>query len=171
MILLLILFFLVFISILFAYLMFRARKRFSIPAGKQFYQDLNSNGKILRSTRYGISGKPDMVKRKRHNLIPFEYKSGSSDSPREGHIFQMAAYFLILEENFPKFTVPYGILKYKNRSFIVKNDAHTRDRLLYVIEEMRSQYSEPVRNHRSRIRCLHCSFNEPCEQSLIKQAR
>jgi CRISPR-associated protein Cas4 len=156
------------LSIVSIYVMVQARRRFSIPSGKGFYQDLGSKGKILRSESYGISGKPDMIKRKRHKLIPYEYKSGNSDSPREGHVFQMAAYFLILEENFPRFSVPYGILKYNNTSFVIRNEKRMRERLLYVVEEMRSQYAEPTRNHKSRVRCLRCSFNEICEQSLIK---
>ena len=164
---LLVLFFVLFISIIAIYFLIKAKRRFSIPAGKRIYQDLSSKGRILRSEKYGVSGKPDMIKRKRHKLIPFEYKSGNSDYPREGHVFQMAAYFLILEENYPKYKVPYGILKYNNRAFVLKNDEHTRDRLLYVLNEMRSQYAEPIRNHQSRVRCLHCSFNEICEQSLI----
>lgn len=142
-------------------------KSYAIPRGKEVYQDLSSGGKILRSLNYGISGKPDMIRRKGRTLIPYEYKSTDARRPREGHIFQMVAYFLILEDLYPNMDVPYGVLKYRNEAFRIENIGRNRELLLGIVEDMRSQRGEPVRNHSNSGRCFKCSFNQLCGQKLI----
>ncbi len=145
----------------------RKEKKYAIPRGKEVYQDLSIKGKILRSYNYGISGKPDMVMQKGNTLIPYEYKTTDARRPRDGHIYQMVAYFLILEDLYPERQIPYGVLKYKNEAFRIDNIRENREKLLGVLNEMRSQYGQPERNHDQSGRCFHCSFNEVCQQKLI----
>ena len=87
--------------------------------------------------------------------------------PRDGHIFQMVAYFLILSEMYPNMDIPYGVLKYKNQAFRIDNIPENRSRLLGIVDEMRAQFMEPERNHSNSGRCFKCSFNEVCQQKLI----
>ena len=146
----------------------RSRKRFAIPQGDAVYGDLKAEGRILRSSRYGLTGKPDKVVQNKDLVIPYEYKSTDAVSPREGHMLQMAAYFLILEENFPEEKVEYGILKYKNYAFRIENSESLRQELFHVMKEIRSGTGMTERNHNSRGRCAFCSFRETCSKKLIK---
>ena len=149
----------------------RKRRSFSIPQGDEVYQDIQGKGKVLVSRSLGISGKPDMVMHKGQHIIPYEYKSTDAERPRDGHLYQMFAYFAILEENYPDASIAYGVLKYKNAAFKVHNTRENRLRLLAIIDEMRQIDSEPARNHDNRGKCFRCSFKEICRQSLIKQER
>lgn len=159
----------IFLLLLFLLRSLRWKQRsFSIPAGQEIYEDLQGKGHILRSRELGISGKPDMVVRKGRSIIPYEYKSTDSERPRDGHLFQMFAYFAILEENYPGYAVPYGVLKYRNTAFKVHNTAENRHMLIGVIREMRSVTSEPLRNHSNSGKCFRCAFKDICRQSLIK---
>lgn len=145
----------------------RKEKSYAIPRGKEVYQDLRANGKVLRSVNYGLSGKPDMVMKKGRTLIPYEYKTTDARKPRDGHIYQMVAYFLILEDLYPDMDVPYGVLKYRNEAFRIENIDRNKDLLLRVVSEMRRMHGEPDRNHSNSGRCFRCSFNEICQQKLI----
>ncbi len=145
----------------------KKEKSYAIPKGKEVYEDLETKGKILRSYRYGLSGKPDMIKRKGNMLIPYEYKTTDANIPRDGHIYQMVAYFIILADLYPHLEIPYGVLKYKNQAFRVDNIPENRNRLLRIMDEMRSTRMEPERNHSNSGRCFKCSYNEICQQKLI----
>ncbi len=139
-----------------------------MPSGYPVYGDLRSEGKILRSLKYGITGKPDKVMQGPEGLVPYEYKTTDSTTPREGHMLQMAAYFLILEENFPAANVSHGVLKYRNTAFRIENSSELRMELLNVVERIREGRGMPERNHNSPRRCVFCSFRETCPQKLIK---
>lgn len=139
-----------------------------MPAGNQVYGDLMAEGKIMQSRNFGLSGKPDKVVKNGMNIIPYEYKSTDANTPREGHMLQMAAYFVILEENYPGLNVEYGVLKYKNCAFRIENDPRLRGELFRIMDRMRSNLGEPNRNHDSPRRCVYCSFRETCSQKLIK---
>ncbi|MFG1519675.1 MAG: PD-(D/E)XK nuclease family protein [Thermoplasmataceae archaeon] len=144
------------------------RKRFdSIPSGSMVYGDLHSKGAVLKSRTYRLTGKPDMVIRKGRSLIPYEYKHSDSPSPREGHLLQMGAYFLILEDLNPGFSVPYGVLKYKSTAFRVKNTPDLRGKVLYKSDLIRRTTTEPARNHDNPRKCISCPFKASCDQSLI----
>ncbi len=146
----------------------RSRERFAMPTGDAVYSDLMAEGRILRSQRYGITGKPDKIVQNREGVIPYEYKTTDSQTPREGHMLQMAAYFLILEENYPGLPVSYGVLKYRNSAFRIENSPQLREELFNVVDLMRMSGGMPDRNHESPRRCVYCSFREICPQKLIK---
>lgn len=57
------------------------------------------SGESLVSQRYGIAGKPDQIIMEGGYYIPVELKSSSRPrKPYRGHVLQLAAYCLILEE-------------------------------------------------------------------------
>ena len=139
------------------------------PGSREIYSDLSSGGKVLVSRRYMISGKPDMILKKRDAIIPFEYKTTNADKPRTGHLLQMAAYFLILEENFPGMNIDYGIIEYKKQKFRIKNTVELRRKLLSTLAEMRQFRPGTPRNHHNPGKCFRCSFKDSCLQNLITQ--
>ena len=71
-----------------------------IQDGKIIYSDLNMPAKPLFSKRYRISGKPDYIIKKDGHQIPVEVKTGQYHEPKKNHVFQLAAYCQILEENY-----------------------------------------------------------------------
>ncbi|GEM_PF-1062847 len=148
----------------------RTRARYNIPRGESIYEDMLHGGKILRSTRYGLSGKPDRVIRRGGRLIVYEYKSGNAPTPRDGHVLQLGTYFIILQDLYPELTVSYGIINYRNQAFRIDNTRMLRERVIRVSENIREISSSglvPLRNHGSVAKCLRCPFNDICSQSLI----
>jgi CRISPR-associated exonuclease Cas4 len=148
----------------------RKRRTYSVPAGKKLYGDMLTKGAVLRSEKYRLSGKPDMVTRKGREIIPYEYKSGNADTPRSGHMLQMGAYFLILEDLYPGSRIPYGILKYRNSTFRIENTSRLKSRVLLAAGEIRAVSGIPARNHDSRVRCFRCPYKEVCSQNLTKKS-
>lgn len=146
---------------------FAARSRTVEPDSDPVYNDLSSRGRILLSHRLKITGKPDMILRKGNQIIPMEYKSTRAETPRTGHILQMAAYFAILEENYPDKKIDYGILEYSGKKFEIRNTPVLRGKLVEVLQEMRTVYGIPERKHHNSGKCFRCSFNDSCQQNLI----
>lgn len=145
-------------------------KKYSVPRGTEVYQDMQNSGKVLRSHRWGLTGKPDKIIKKRNRLVVYEYKSSRAEKPRRGHILQMGAYFLILEEVYPQYVMDYGILKYRDHTYRIENSQKLRDDVLKAADMMRNIASVegyPVRNHSNPGRCFKCPFKSNCSQSLI----
>lgn len=154
--------------LLLAFYFNREKKSFAMPVGEPVYSDLRAQGRILRSDRYGLTGKPDRIMQTQEGVVPYEYKTTDSETPREGHMLQMAAYFLILEENYPGTPVSYGVLKYRNTAFRIENSPELRNELFNVMDQIRGSPGIPDRNHGSPRRCVYCSFRDICPQKLIK---
>lgn len=148
-----------------------ARREYGIQDGKVVYSDLDKPAKPLFSRQFGISGKPDyIIKDKDNVLIPVELKSGRAKQPHRGHMLQLAAYCLLIEETYDK-TVPYGILVYGDgKQHLIKFDDALRVDLLSTVEEMRKCWNEghPTRNHSSKGKCSSCLLREDCSNCLAK---
>jgi hypothetical protein len=73
-----------------AFLLFaarRCRRETGIPSGEIFYQDLVGQpfeAKVLRSSRWGISGKPDCLIRTPDGVVPVELKKSNRPPARGG---------------------------------------------------------------------------------------
>lgn len=146
------------------------RMRYSVPAGKDQYSDMESSGKVLRSRRFALTGKPDRIIRRKNKLVVYEFKSTRGSKPRTGHILQMGTYFIILEEMYPDYDVDYGILKYQDHTFRIENTTRLREDVLAIADQIRASSMVPdfpVRNHSNPAKCLRCPFRESCSQSLI----
>ncbi|MEZ4516770.1 MAG: hypothetical protein R3C44_08005 [Chloroflexota bacterium] len=64
--------------------------------------------------------------------------------PWEGQILQLAAYCLLVEENYGV-QPPYGILQYKDRAFAIEYTDELEDDLLLLLDEMRTaSYAEDI---------------------------
>jgi len=151
----------------------RVRRDYGIPEGEVTYSDLDRPARPLFSERYLIAGKPDyIVRNERGELIPVEVKSGNAEEPHRGHILQLAAYCLLIEEVYGS-RVPYGILVYSDgRQHRIEYTEELKRELLSTVSEMRRvlMSGEIERNHESEKRCLSCSFSGVCEMALRRGA-
>jgi hypothetical protein len=71
------------LGVLLFLLAWRARSKTGIPSGEIFYQDLMGQpfqGGVLRSARWGISGKPDCLIRTPEGVVPVELKKSKKAS-------------------------------------------------------------------------------------------
>jgi CRISPR-associated exonuclease Cas4 len=161
--------------LLFAILLFwqsdRQRKEAGLPGGRVIYTDTRAWGEVekpLFSRELGLTGKPDYLVRQNGLIIPVEVKSGRSpERPHDSHIFQLAAYCLLVEKSFGK-RPPYGIIHYKERDFAVDYTPELESALLDQLAEMRrDEYRDDVpRSHEDPARCRRCGFRNVCDQQL-----
>lgn len=141
------------------------KKKYKIPEGKIIYSDLNKPAKPYFSKRYRITGKPDYIVKEKKHFIPIEMKSSMHDKPQKNHIFQLAGYCHLLEENYGGF-VPYGILVYDNRyQHKIPFNPKIRFELESTINKMRQviKSGKITRDHGDFYRCKSCSMNSYCD--------
>lgn len=128
---------------------------------RSVYKD-GKGGKVLRSERYDLRGKPDFIYKNiiTGRFIPMEIKSGEiDDTPHHGDIMQLAAYFLIIEDAMGK-RPRKGYIRYKNTMFKIKNTARLRKTLLAVVGDMRQMLVTGVGEaNPSFAHCRYCVAN------------
>lgn len=132
--------------------------------GDIIYNDLSGHEKPLISRQFLITGKPDIIIKLRKGFVPVEYKSSEREKPELGHILQLGAYFIIIEENYGH--VPFGYLEYRNKSFKIKNDEGIKSMVLQRVSEIREN-TYPHRNHSSSGKCAKCPYRSICELALV----
>ena len=139
-----------------------------IQDGKITYSDLSKPGKPFFSKRYRIAGKPDYIVKKNKRYIPVEVKTGTHNDPQKNHIFQLASYCHLLEENYGGF-VPYGILVYNNTyQYKIPFDPKIRFEFENTLKNMRNamKTGRITRNHNDYYKCKNCSMQIYCEDKL-----
>lgn len=159
-------------------LLWQARRRtrqLGLPAGRVIYADTGDwrpPEEPLYDRTLALTGRPDYLVRVQGAVVPVEVKSTRvSQSPYDSHIFQLAAYCLLVERTFGQ-RPPYGILHYPNRTFAVDYTPELEQALLDLLEEMRAderaleRHKEVDRSHDSRARCRSCGFRSACDQAL-----
>jgi CRISPR-associated exonuclease Cas4 len=124
----------------------------------------------LVSARYGLSGRPDYLVRVDCGVVPVELKSGKSPRsgrPYDGHLFQLVAYCLLVEDVCQAF-VPYGVIEYEDRSIRVEYTSALRKSLLGLLEQIRTakRGGEFHIDHNRPGKCRSCGFHETCGESL-----
>ena len=162
--------------ILFALLFFwqagRQRREAGLPGGRVVYTDTRAWDiveKPLFSNELGLTGKPDYLVEQNGKLIPVEVKTGRvPDAPYDSHIFQLAAYCLLVEKTYGK-RPPYGIIHYSNRDFAVDYTPQLESALLDHLADMRRDElrKDVPRSHEAAARCRRCGFRKVCDQSLV----
>ena len=123
--------------------------------------------RLLKSERYGLTGRPDYILERGGEIIPVEVKSGRKPKgPLFSHVLQVAAYCLLLEEEGN--TVTHGILRYGDMEHEVEFDAEMRSMLLGKLKEMRrlKVTGDVHRNHHRPGKCHSCSRREMCPERL-----
>src|SRR5215467_3918635 len=151
----------------------RFGRKSGMPQGEIIYEDASGQAQDqFISKRLLMAGKPDyLVKDRSGDLIPVEVKSSNAPRagrPYESHLMQLAAYFLLLEDVLQR-PVPYGLIRYRNRTLRVANTDELRARLMDVIAQMRRLMARDVarRNHSRPQRCSRCSVAHACDERLV----
>ena len=151
----------------------RFGRKTGMPRGDVAYADTSGQSQEpFISKRLLMAGKPDYLMKDRNgDLIPVEVKSSNAPRagrPYESHLMQLAAYFLLLEDVLER-PVPYGLIRYRNRTLRVANTDELRARLMDVIAQMRRLMARDVarRNHNRPQRCSRCSVAHACDERLV----
>ena len=161
-----------FIAIFFFWQGGRQRKEAGLPGGRVIYTDTRGWGKLERplyDQLLGLTGKPDYLVQQSGQIIPVEVKSGRApESPYDSHIYQLAAYCLLVEKSYGK-RPAYGIVHYADRDFAVDYTPELESSLLDLLAEMRrdEMKREVERSHEQAARCARCGFKKVCDQSLV----
>lgn len=149
----------------------RQRITAGLPAGQVVYADTGAWQRCERplfSPRYGLSGKPDYLVQERGRIAPVEVKpSRVAAVPYEGDILQLAAYCLLVEEEYGQ-PPQHGYLKYHQQLFRIDYTAELRRRLLSELARMRDAFRarDVPPSHHEPQRCLHCGYREHCAKRL-----
>jgi CRISPR-associated exonuclease Cas4 len=148
------------------------RKALGLPAGRVISSDMRGWGPVeqpLYDAELGLVGKPDYLVESDGQLIPVEVKSTrNSNAPYDAHIFQLAAYCLLVQRQLGK-RPPYGILHYANRTLAIDYTQQLEQAVQDLLIEIHSQEKlrDLSRSHNSAARCSHCSYRSTCDQRLL----
>jgi CRISPR-associated exonuclease Cas4 len=164
----------------------RESKRSGLPTGALLYSDTGRPvGRIapaqvgrggqkqerpLVSRALWLTGRPDYLIEAEGGIVPVEIKSTACPAggrPYDSHIAQLAAYCLLVEDVLGA-TVPYGVVKYRDREVRVEYTPELKEYALALIEEMsEAAKAEDVhRSHEEQRRCAGCSLRDVCTESL-----
>lgn len=149
----------------------RQQKGTGLPGGQVIYSDTSKWApaeKVLYDPRVGLSGKPDYLVRQAEMIIPVEVKSSKvAQAPYDSHIFQLAAYCRLVENEY-KVRPEYGIIHYPNRTFRIEYSVDLENDMLDILFEMRSRTNrnQIQRSHNSVPRCSKCGYHSNCDQRL-----
>ena len=149
----------------------RQRKEAGLPGGRIIYTDTRAWGKVERpllAKDLGLTGKPDYLVERDGAIIPVEVKSGRTpEAPYDSHIFQLAAYCLLVQKTYGK-RPPYGIIHYAGRDFAVEYTAQLESALLDQLADIKRDEvrTQVPRSHEEEARCRRCGFRKVCDQSL-----
>lgn len=120
------------------------KKEIGVRGAVPIYAD-EKGAKLLVAPRYELQGKPDFIFETHFfkHYVPLEIKSGKlkEDEPHSGDLYQLAAYFLIIEEVYGK-RPPYGKLVYANKTFTIRNTVKIRREIKNILYEMRLMLQE-----------------------------
>ena len=104
---------LLFFALVFLWQSNRQRRGAGVPRGRIIYTDTRGWGKLEKPLFYApleLTGKPDYLIEKDGWIIPVEVKSGRApQAPYDSHIYQLAAYCLLVEKTYGR-GPPDGII-------------------------------------------------------------
>jgi CRISPR-associated exonuclease Cas4 len=149
----------------------RRQRKIGLPAGRVIYTDTSRWGAVEKAfydPQSGLTGRPDYLVEGQGEVIPVEVKSSRvSASPYDSHIYQLAAYCLLVERA-TGIRPSYGVLHYPNRTFAIDYTPELESALLNLLEEMRTMMhrKEVARSHESAARCSACGYRDICDQRL-----
>jgi len=162
---------LLFIAFIFFWQSGRQRRAAGLPGGRVIYTDTHGWNKVEKPLFYAaldLTGKPDYLIEQNGQIIPVEMKSTRApDAPYDSHIYQLAAYCLLVEKTYAK-RPPYGIIHYEGRDFAINYTRALEQSLIELLTEMKlDEYKKNVdRSHEQASRCKRCGFREACDQKV-----
>jgi len=155
------------------WLVARQKRRSGIPAGRLIYTDTSRWSKVekpLYNPEYQLTGKPDYLVDQGDQVVPVEVKSRRApQAPFDSHIYQLAAYCLLVEHTFGS-RPAQGYIHYSNRTFAIDYTPTLEATIKKTIQEMQavSTRTQLNRSHENSGSCLHCGYRSVCDQSLRK---
>lgn len=150
----------------------KQRKATGLPGGRVIYSDTQDWEQIeqpLYDSDLGLVGRPDYLVQQGDRTIPVEVKSSrAGQAPHDGHIFQLAAYCLLVERQTGK-RPPYGIIHYPNRTFAIDYTPELKRQMLALLDQMHAddRRKDLPRSHDQPARCSRCGFRHVCDQRLM----
>jgi CRISPR-associated exonuclease Cas4 len=144
------------------------REKYQVAGPLVYVDSEHEKPKLFVSKRYGLSGRPDAVVLEGEHHIPVEVKTGRTPrGPLFSHILQVAAYCLLLEEEYGK-APPHGIIRYEDASHEIEYNEDVKKLVLGKVTEMRACLGrgEAHRNHNRAGKCVHCSRRSVCPERL-----
>ncbi len=146
-----------------------ARAAAGMPEGRIVYEDMDRGrppeGPLI-SRKWRLVGKPDYLLESDEGVIPVEVKSAAlprSGHPYWGHVLQLAAYCLLVEEVYGK-RPPHGFIRYRDKTVQVPYTDDLRSALLDTLMDMQMALfaSGMERSHQEPWRCAHCGMAYVC---------
>ena len=163
---------LILIALVFFWQSNRQQKSAGLPGGRVIYTDTRAWGSPLEQplfdAKLGLTGKPDYLVEQKGQIIPIEVKTGRTpESPYDSHIYQLAAYCLLVDKTYGK-RPPYGIIHYPTKTFAVDYTPALEASLLDLLAEMRRDDTRANVDcsHAEPARCVRCGFRKICDQKL-----
>jgi len=159
------------LAVVLLWLSTRQQKGAGLPGGRLIYTDSGAWGRLekpLFTAELGLTGKPDYLVKAGGSIVPVEVKSGRAPAaPYDSHIYQLAAYCLLVERVYGK-RPPYGIIHYSSRDFAVDYTTQLESALLDELAAIRRDESRAhvPRSHEEAARCRKCGFQLVCDQRL-----
>lgn len=149
----------------------RRQRAAGLPGGRVIYTDTGNWSpveKALFDPVAGLTGRPDYIVKKGKTMVPVEVKSGRTPAaPYDAHIYQLAAYCLLVEREYGV-RPPYGIIQYPKNSFAVDYTSDLASALMDVLSEMRIKERQEnlQRSHEESARCNGCGYRSACDERL-----
>lgn len=159
------------IALLTLWLSLKERKSTGLPSGQVISSDTSRwkrPDKPLYDALTGLTGRPDYLVEENGFIIPVEVKSSRApDLPHDSHIYQLAAYCLLIERNYAK-RPPHGILHYRDKTFHIEYTGELEQELFVLLREMRATEKQAMvnRSHQEAGRCARCGYRNICDQRL-----
>jgi CRISPR-associated exonuclease Cas4 len=148
------------------------RETLRMPVGTTIYPSRQErHGTLLYSQRHRLMGRPDFLIRNNDTIIPVEVKTGATPrQPYLGHIMQLIAYCVLVEENF-HVRPAHGVIRYPQQEFEIAFTTEYELELESILGEMREKRTqrEIHRSHNSTRKCASCGYNEECNERLDTQ--
>lgn len=150
----------------------RQRADLGLPIGRVVYSDTGVERELeqpLFDEDLQLLGRPDYLVESAEGLVPVEVKSGRTPrKPYDSHIYQLAAYCLLVARNFRQ-RPAYGIIRYPQRSFRVEFTQALESQLLQLLAGMRRglDAAELHRSHQAAARCHSCGFRQLCNERIL----
>lgn len=144
-----------------------------LPPGQVIYTDdgiWQPQRTALTAPALRLVGRPDYLVRQNDGMIiPVEVKSAAAPPhPHLPHVMQLAAYCLLVEEQFGV-RPSHGILQYRDNAFAIDYTAELESDLLDTLATMRGALLDNIqmqRHHNSPARCRACSVRAACDERL-----
>lgn len=151
----------------------RQQRASGLPQGEVTYSDTGMWNRLERplyDPDSGLTGKPDYLVTldDGETLVPVEVKSSRAPSvPHDSHVYQLAAYCWLVDRT-EGIRPPYGILRYRDRTFKIDYTAALEQELADLLDDMRRQEKrgEADRSHSEAARCARCGYRKICDQRL-----